>query len=81
MDIQVKEASAYSLSQVAIISGKTPAQVQRLIKKGFLLTTQTDGFPIVTADQLGTYYLFGQYGNRPSKKKKNRVEAYKNRKL
>jgi hypothetical protein len=66
----------YSLYEVGQLIKKTPAQIQRLIKKGYLQVTMTERGYVVTDDQLGNYYLFGQFGRRPNKqgkKKKNFV--------
>lgn len=63
----------YSVYEVTQIIGKTPAQVLRLIKKGYLQANRTssDNY-VITDKQLGDYYLFGQFGRRPSKKSKTR---------
>ena len=58
----------YSLYEVGKLIRKTPAQIQRLIKKGYLQVTITDRGYVVTDDQLGNYYLFGQFGRRPKKR-------------
>ena len=62
----------YSLYEVGNLIGKTPAQIQRLIKKGYLQVTVTDRGYVVTDDQLGNYYLFGQFGRRPEKRGKKK---------
>ena len=62
----------YSLYEVGQLIKKTPAQIQRLIKKGYLQVTITDRGYVVTDDQLGNYYLFGQFGRRPEKRGKKK---------
>ena len=62
----------YSLYEVGELIRKTPAQIQRLIKKGYLQVTITDRGYVVTDDQLGNYYLFGQFGRRPEKRGKKK---------
>ena len=65
---QYKSEHIYSLYEVGELIKKTPAQIQRLIKKGYLQATITNRGYVVTDDQLGNYYLYGQFGRRPPKK-------------
>ena len=65
----------YSLYEVGQLIKKTPAQIQRLIKKGYLQVTITDRGYVVTDDQLGNYYLFGQFGRRPEKRGRKKKKA------
>ena len=58
----------YSTSEVAQVIGKTPAQISRLIKKGYLKATVTEHGIFISDDALGSYWLYGQYGRRPPKK-------------
>ena len=69
---QYKSEHIYSLYEVGELIKKTPAQIQRLIKKGYLQVTITNHGYVVTDDQLGNYYLFGQFGRRPTKGKKRK---------
>jgi len=58
----------YSTSEVGQVIGKTPAQISRLIKKGYLEATVTEKGIAVSDEALGNYWLYGQYGRRPPKK-------------
>jgi hypothetical protein len=58
----------YSSYEVGQLINKTPAQISRLINKGYLRATATKSGYVVTDQQLGNYYLYGQFGRRPPKK-------------
>jgi hypothetical protein len=58
----------YSSYEVGQLINKTPAQISRLINKGYLQATATKSGYVVTDQQLGNYYLYGQFGRRPPKK-------------
>jgi len=58
----------YSTSEVGQVIGKTPAQISRLIKKGYLVATVTENGTVISDEALGDYWLYGQYGRRPPKK-------------
>jgi hypothetical protein len=58
----------YSTSEVGQVIGKTPAQISRLIKKGYLEATMTENGTFISDEALGNYWLYGQYGRRPPKK-------------
>jgi hypothetical protein len=58
----------YSSYEVGQLISKTPAQISRLINKGYLQATATKSGYVVTDQQLGNYYLYGQFGRRPPKK-------------
>lgn len=58
----------YSSYEVGQLINKTPAQISRLIKKGYLQGIATKSGYVVTDQQLGNYYLYGQFGRRPPKK-------------
>ena len=58
----------YSFYEVGQLINKTPAQISRLINKGYLQATATKPDYVVTDQQLGNYYLYGQFGRRPPKK-------------
>jgi len=65
----------YSSYEVGQLINKTSAQISRLIDKGYLQATATKSGYVVTDQQLGNYYLYGQFGRRPPKKgrKKKKV--------
>jgi hypothetical protein len=58
----------YSTSEVGQVIGKTPTQISRLIKKGYLVATVTENGTVISDEALGDYWLYGQYGRRPPKK-------------
>ncbi|TRZ55774.1 MAG: hypothetical protein D4S00_06365 [Streptomycetaceae bacterium] len=58
----------YSSYEVGQLIKKTPGQISRLIDKGYLQATLTKSGYVVTDQQLGNYYLYGQFGRRPPKK-------------
>ena len=58
----------YSSYEVGQLINKTLAQISRLINKGYLQATATKSGYVVTDQQLGNYYLYGQFGRRPPKK-------------
>ena len=58
----------YSTSEVGQVIGKTPTQISRLIKKGYLEATVTENGTFISDEALGNYWLYGQYGRRPPKK-------------
>jgi hypothetical protein len=65
----------YSLYEIGKLINKTPAQIQRLIKKGYLQVTTTDRGYVVTDDQLGNYFLYGQFGRRPGSRKRRKKSS------
>ena len=58
----------YSSYEVGQLIKKTPDQISRLIAKGYLQATLTKSGYVITDQQLGNYYLYGQFGRRPTKK-------------
>jgi hypothetical protein len=58
----------YSIDEISQLIGKTTPQILRLIKKGYLQAVRTEsGKYVVTDQQLSNYYLYGQFGRRPTK--------------
>ena len=62
----------YSPYEVGQLINKTPAQISRLISKGYLQVTPTKSGYEVSDQQLGNYYLYGQFGRRPETKRRKK---------